>query len=158
MDLLLLLWIAFMGVIPPFLSGALLAYLGWIWGNRQGKKQYEMAKQEIRDYIKGEFMNDLAEAVKQQINGALGPIARGGSQEARVLAAQYAQANPGIASLLTGVAAKGAARWLGKQLGVPRDTVDALAGGPIGPIGGFGTSRRKGDPASEPVTLPGPFH
>lgn len=131
---------------------------GYLYGNYLGKKQYEMAKtqvtEEIRTYIKGEFLTDLTTAVRDQLNGILGPVARAGTNEARMVAAQYAQANPGIASLLTSVAAKGAARWLGKQLGVPKDVVDALGGAsPFMPIQLPGA--KKGDPDLQPVVVPG---
>ena len=148
-----LLWIAFMGIVPPFISAAILGYLGYWWGKKQGKKEYEMAKDEIREYIKGEFLTDLSSAVQQQLNGILGPVARAGSAEGKALAAQYAQQNPGIASMLTSVAAKGAARWLGKQLGVPKDVVDTIGGG--APFM-FPISKKQQDDLLKPVELPHP--
>ena len=68
-------WIAFMGIVPPFISAAVLGYAGYWYGKKQGEKQYQMAKDEIRAYIKGEFLQDLTTAVRDQINGMIGPIA-----------------------------------------------------------------------------------
>lgn len=138
-----------MGIVPPFISAAILGYVGYWWGKKQGKKEYEMAKDEIRAYIKGEFLQDLSGAVQQQLNGILGPVARGASAESKAIAAQYAQQNPGIASLLTSVAAKGAARWLGKQLGVPRDVVDTIGG--TAPFMPFQLGKPKQDDLLKPV-------
>lgn len=153
MDILLLLWIAFWGLIPPAITSALVGYILFLWGKRQGERSYLMAKQEIKDYIRGDFLKDITGAVKDQLNGILGPVAKGGTAEGRAAAAIYAQQNPGIASLLTGVAAKGAARWLGKQLGVPKDVVDTLGGGaPFIPIG---LGHKKGEtPTFEPPKNP----
>jgi hypothetical protein len=115
-------WSALMGVIPP-------AVLGWVmfkYGQKLGDNKYRMAKEEIRGYIKGELITDLTVAVRDQLNGVLGPIAKGGSVEAQQAAADYARQNPGIAQLLLGVAARGGARAIGKKLGVPKDVIDQL--------------------------------
>ena len=131
-------------------AGAMIA--GYYYGKKQGEKSKELVTQEIRAYIKGEFLEDLTKAVRDQLNGILGPVARAGSQEGRAAAALYAQQNPGVAQLLMGVAAKGATRWLGKQLGVPKDVVDTLGGGsPFMPVN-LGKPRQ--DPNLQPVVVP----
>jgi len=118
-------WSTLMGIIPP----AVLGWLMYEYGKKQGIKQYEMAKTEIRAYIKTDLVGDITAAVRDQINGLFGPVARAGTNEAKAAAAEYAQHNPGIASTLMAVAARGGARWLGKQLGVPKDVVDTISGG-----------------------------
>ena len=155
MDLPLLLWIAFWGLIPPAITSAIVGYVLFLWGKKQGERSYLMAKEEIKAYVRTELVTDLrvgiTEEIRNGINGIFGPVAKAGTAEGRAIAAQYAQSNPGIASLLTGVAAKGAARWLGKQLGVPRDVVDVLGGG----APSFQLGHKRTDPALEPVVIPG---
>ena len=157
MDIWLWIWIAIMGIVPPAVTSAITsAIVGWLlyeWGKRQGVKQYEMAKKEIREYIKGEFLADLTNAIRDQLNGIFGPVARQGTAEGKALAAQYAQQNPNIASMLMSVASKGAARWLGKQLGVPKDVVDVIGGN--APFMPLQLGKRKDDDL-QPVVLPGP--
>ena len=136
MDLLLYILVVIMGTVPPFVVGWIL----YAYGRKQGERQYTMAKEEIRSYIKGEFLTDLTAAVGNELNSinfsetvsiairsALGVIGKAGSVEGQAAALQYAQQNPGIASLLTSVAARGASRWLGRKMGVPKDVVDSLA-------------------------------
>jgi hypothetical protein len=163
MDLLLYILVVVMGTVPPFIVGWAL----YRYGRKQGEMQYTMAKEEIRLYIKGEFLSDLTTAVQHELAGiniteavhngirsALGLIGQAGSIEGKLAAAQYAQQNPGIASLLTSVAARGASRWLGKQMGVPKDVVDSLAIGGI-QFPGIGSRQRKSDDLA-PVVPAGP--
>jgi len=149
-----MIWIAFMGIVPPAVTSFAIGWFMYMYGKKVGEKQYKMAKDEIRAYIKGEFLQDLTNAVRDQLNGIFGPVARQGTAEGRAAIAEYAQANPGIASMLTSVAAKGAARWLGKQLGVPRDVVDGIGGSaPFMPIHIPGAKRKEDD---MPVVVPHP--
>lgn len=139
-----------MGVIPP----AILGWLMYQYGKKQGQKQYEMAKQEIRDYIKGEFLEDITAAVRNQINGLFGPVAKAGSAEARQAAVEYARTNPGAAGVLLQVAQRGAARWLGKQFGLPKDVADSISGAPMGGLP-FPLMAKKQDQGL-PITTEGP--
>ena len=147
-----------MGIIPPaitsFVTSAVVGYLLYLYGKRQGEKSKEIVTNEIKTYIKGEFLTDLTSAVRDQLNGILGPIGRAGSKEAQDIAAQYARDNPKVAGLLGGIAVQGGARWLGKQLGVPKTVVDALVGGPVNPMQGFHIPSKK-DPELQPVKVPG---
>lgn len=131
MDIWLALLITFMGIVPPFvssaISSAIIGYLLYLYGKKQGEKSKEIVTYEIKTYIKGEFLTDLTSAVRDQLNGILGPVARAGSKEGQMAAAEYARANPSVAGLLAQVAGRGAAGWLGKQLGVPKDVVAAIA-------------------------------
>ena len=146
-------WIAFMGIVPPAITSLAVGWFMYIYGRKVGERQYKMAKDEIRAYIKGEFLQDLTNAVRDQLNGIFGPVARQGTAEGKAIAAQYAQQNPNIASMLMSVASKGAARWLGKQLGVPKDVVDVIGGNaPFMPVQ---LGKRKDDDL-QPVVLPGP--
>ena len=152
MDLALYIWIAATNALFAFIASGIVGYLLYRYGRKQAELSYQQARQELRDYVKVELMPDLMEAVSLSIRGVLGKIGQGGSEEGRAAAAQYAQQNPGIASLLTSVAAKGASRWLGKKLGVPRDVVDTLGGS--APFLPMQLGRRKGNPDLEPVVPP----
>ena len=155
MDLVLYLWIALSGTLPP----AILGYVMYRIGLQRGRAERDEAKKEIKEEISRYVKEDLAvdliasvdKAIMDGIRGALGPIGKGGSIEGRAAAAEYAQQNPGIASLLTSVAAKGASRWLGKKLGVPRDVVDTLGGS--APFLPMGIGQRK-KPDIEPIQFP----
>ena len=147
-------WIAFMGIVPPFISAAVLGYAGYWYGKKQGEKQYQMSKDEIRAYIKGEFLQDLTTAVRDQINGMIGPIARGGTAEAKAEAFKYLQSNPGTGSLLMTVAAKAAGKWLGKQLGVGKEVSEMLGG--VAPSMPFQFGKPKQDDLLKPVEPPHP--
>ena len=130
MDLWLYLWVALMGIIPPAITSAItsaiVGYLLYLYGKKQGEKSKVIVTNEIKTYIKGEFLQDLTVAVRDQLNGILGPIGKAGSAEAQAAAAEYAKSNPGIAQLLLSVAARGGARVIGKKLGVPKDVIDQI--------------------------------
>lgn len=147
-----------MGIVPPavtsFITSAIVGYLLYLYGKKQGEKSKEIVTLEIKTYIKGEFLNDLTCAVRDQLNGILGPVARAGSREGQLAAAEYARANPSVAGLLAQVAGRGAAGWLGKQLGVPKDVVAAIANPNVFSM--FGGSKAKKDDPLAPVHVPGP--
>lgn len=132
--------------------------IGYKWGKKQGEASYQAAKREIKEYVRTELLADLTTALKDyirnEINGIFGPIGKGGTAEARAVAAQYAQQNPGILQLLTGVAAKSGLKWAAKQLGAPKEVVEtfSLTGDPQA----FFSSRRgSSNPDLEPVKVPG---
>jgi hypothetical protein len=129
MDIVLFLWILFAGVIPP----AVLGWLMYMYGKKQGEKQYEMAKEDIRVYVKEELLSDIGEAIKNQINGIFGPVAKSGTAATREAAIEYARENPGIANMLLNVASRGGARWLARQFGLTKGQADAIAGIAGGP-------------------------
>ena len=158
MDFWLYFWIAIMGIVPPaitsFITSAVVGYLLYLYGKKQGEKSKEIVTKEIKTYIKGEFLEDLTAAVRDQLNGILGPVARAGSAEGQLAAAEYAKNNPSIAALLAQVAGRGAAGWLGKKFGVPKEVVNAIAN--PASLHLFGPPRQKKDGDLQPVQLPGP--
>jgi len=123
MDILLFLWILFAGVVPPAVVGIILLY----YQHQMAKKQLEVTKQEIRDYAKGELLNDIGEALSNRLNAIFGGLSKQGSLESQEATIEYARQNPGIANLLTSIAGRAGARWLGKKLGVPKQVADQLA-------------------------------
>jgi len=155
-----MIWITFMGVIPPAVCSFLVGYFLFWWGRRIGQRETERAKEqiktEIKDYVKKELVSDLTEAVKTaiqgQIQGSLGIVGRGATSEAKALAAEYLANNPQKGNLLFGIALKSAGRYLGKQLGIDKGTMDAMLGGPVNipHLGGGGP--QKDDLA--PVRIP----
>jgi hypothetical protein len=156
------LWIAFMGIVPPAICSFLIGYFLFWYGRKLGRDETERAKEqikmEIKDYVKKELVGDLTEAVKSaiqgQIQGSLGLVGRGATAEAKALAAEYLQQNPQKGNLLLGLGLKSAVRYLGKQLGIDKQTLDALAGGPIS-LPNVGTHRPQENELT-PVRLPGP--
>ena len=157
------LWIAFMGIVPPAVCSFLIGYFLFWWGRRLGQKETERAKeqikQEIKQYVKEELVGDLTDAVKSavqgQIQGILGPVGKGSTAEAKALAAEYLRDNPQKGSLVMGLALKSAVRYLGKQIGIDKQTLDALAGGPIA-LPNLGDHRFQKDDISAPVAISGP--
>lgn len=133
-------------------------YVGYLWGKKQGERSYLAAKEEIKIYVKTELVGDLTTAlkdyIKNEVNGIFGPIGKGGTAEARAVAAQYAAQNPGILQLLTGVAAKSGLKWAAKQLGAPKEVVEAFQLG-AQPMQGIHFGRQRADPDLQPVTVPG---
>ena len=160
MDFMLYFWIAFMGIVPPTLVGIAM----YFYGKYQGERSYQMAKQEIivlvQQYVKEQLVVDLTAALKDyirdQINGIFGPVAKAGIGESREIAMQYAQQNPGIMQLLTGVATKAGISWGLKQLGAPKEVRDAfkVSGGGFNPIQLSGSRQVKNDELA-PVKVPG---
>ena len=82
MDILLYAWIALTNAVFAFVASGMVGYLLYRYARKQGEDRYNMAKDEIRSYIKGEFLSDITEAVRQQLNGIMGPIGKAGSAEA----------------------------------------------------------------------------
>lgn len=132
-------------------------YCGWLWGKKQGEKSYKAAEDRIRAYVKTELVGDLTIALKDfirdQINGIFGPVAKGGTAEARAVAAQYAQENPGLMQMLMGVATKAGLGWGLKQLGAPKEVRDAFKIGGPGILGGM-APRAPGNKDVVPIEIP----
>lgn len=124
MDILLFLWILFAGVVPPAIVGLYLVYLQ----QKMAKKMIQQMKEELRAYAKGELLGDIGDALSNRLNAIFGGISKQGSIEGQQVALQMAKENPGIANLLTSVAGRAGARWLGKKLGLPKDVADQMAG------------------------------
>ena len=152
MDLALYIWIAATNALFAFIASGVVGYLLYRYGKKQAETSYNTARCELRDYVKTDLMPDLQEGVQRTILAFLGSVGKQGSEEGRAAAAEYVQQNPNIASLLTTVAARGASRWLGKRLGVPKDVVDTLGGS--APFLPMQLGRRKGNPDLEPVVPP----
>jgi hypothetical protein len=132
-----------------------VAAIGYWWGRRQGQRSYLAAKAEIREYVRTDLVPDITAgigvAIKNEINGIFGPVAKAGTAEARSIAAQYAQENPGIMQLLTGVAAKAGVTWGLKQLGAPKEIREAfkITSSPFQ----FGGSQKQ---EANPISVTGP--
>jgi len=95
------------------------------YGRRQGQKQTDLVKKEIKTYVEEE----LPRKVLDGIRGLFGPIGKGGAEMAKEETIEWAQKNPEILALVKGVAVKGGARWMGKKLfGLSKKEIDALIG------------------------------
>jgi len=153
-------WIAFMGIVPPAVCSFLIGYFLFWYGRKLGREETERAKEqikmEIKEYVQKELVSDVVNAVKEavsgQINGVLGPIGKGATAEARAQAAEYLAQNPQKGGLIMSLALKSAGRYLGKQLGIDKGTVDAMLGGPIS-LPNMGTARAQKDDLA-PVRIP----
>ena len=161
MDLFDALIVLSLSMIGHIIVTGLAMYAGWWWGKKQGERSYQAAEERIRNYVKTELVGDLTAALKDyirdQINGIFGPVAKAGIAESRDVALQYAQQNPGIMQLLTGVATKAGISWGLKQLGAPKEVRDAfkITGGGFNPIQLPGSRQGKNDELA-PVKTPGP--
>ena len=144
MDVLLFLWILFAGVVPP----AIVGYIMYEVGRKQGERKYNMAKEEIitmvRDYIKGDLVEDLAVVVKNQVNGILGPMSKefteGMEEELPDRIREYNSKYPGILPALINLGKSWAINKMGKKLRVPKDVLMwvntmSKAGAPMDQLG-----------------------
>ena len=151
-------WIAFMGIVPPAVTSAILGYLMYKYGEKKGRewgqKQYEMAKEEIRQYVKTELLSDIGDSIRQTLNGIFGPMIKGGNAETKAAALEYMQKNPSMGGLIMNILMKGAAKYAVKEWGLPKETLD-MVGGPLNLGSGFHLGKKQDDQL-KPVEVPRP--
>ena len=159
-------WSAIMGIIPPAICSFAIGWWMYKYGVREALKREELVKKELKDeiraYVKNELVPDIldgvAKVIKDTINGIFSQVGKGATPEAQAAAAEYAKNNPGLAQTLLGVATRSGARWLGKQLGIPKDVTDTLAGGGLMPqgLGALIPKKMGNNNELAPVRVPGP--
>ena len=154
-----------MGIIPPAVCSFAIGWWMYKYGVREASKREEIVKkelkEEIRAYVKNELTTDIisgvGKTIHDTINGIFSGIGKGATPEAQAAAIEYAKNNPGLAQTILGVATRAGGRWLGKQLGVPKDVIDTLSGVGIMP-GGLGklmTPKIGRNDELAPVVVPG---